>query len=498
MAARRGERTVEAAVSKPGDTAAYSWLLLLQGPNLIRSVVLTGAVTIHALSVRVVVTVLPSAVAEIGGLRFFSWTMTIAMISAIWGAVTAAPLVVSRGLRTAYWIALALFVCGSITCAASPDMAVFLAGRMLQGLGGGLLTALAYTTISRVFPASLHPRAIALLSAVWGVAAFSGPLVGGLLAGWGRWRWAFWIDVPLAVLVGVMARRAILPQAGAAASSPARPQPIAFFRLALLAGSVLAVATAGLSEHMAASGLGVVVAAVLLLAMLRLDGSAARRAGLPRLLPSCAFDPRAPLGAVSLVMSLVGGCTMAVIYVPYVVTHVGMHAPITGGYLSAVIPLSWAVAALASASAAPAWAPRLIVGGPVLVASGLIFTGCSLATGSVVLIAAALVPVGVGIGAAWAYLGALMVELAEPKERDAAAAFISTNNLLSQAFGAAFAGVIANIAGFGNPALGAAGIVSAVRWLFLLIALFPLAALPFAIRAARISARLRNATAATA
>ena len=132
----------------------------------------------------------------------------------------------------------------------------------------------------------------------------------------------------------------------------------------------------------------------------------------------------------------------------------------------------------------------------MLVASGLIFTGCSLATGSVVLIAAALVPVGVGIGAAWAYLGALMVELAEPKERDAAAAFISTNNLLSQAFGAAFAGVIANIAGFGNPALGATGIVSAVRWLFLLIALFPLAALPFAIRAARISARLRNATAA--
>ena len=80
-------------------------------------------------------------------------------------------------------------------------MVVFLAGRLFQGLGGGLLTALAYTTISRVFPTHLHARAIAMLSTVWSVAALSGPPVGGILAGWGVWRWAFWVDVPLAATV---------------------------------------------------------------------------------------------------------------------------------------------------------------------------------------------------------------------------------------------------------------------------------------------------------
>jgi MFS family permease len=483
------DKTAERARCGADDAAPGSWAALLTGPNLARSVVLTGAVAIHALSVRVVVTVLPSAVVEIGGLRFFAWTMTLAMVSAIWGAASAAPLAVARGLARAYQVALALFVVGSITCALAPSMAVFLAGRLLQGFGGGLLTALAYTTISRVFPANLHPRAIAMLSGVWGVAALTGPLVGGILAGWGLWRWAFWIDVPLAGAVGTLAQRTIMTQAGKPARRAQGPSSIAFGRLAILGGSVLAVAIGGLSGHASTSGLGIVAAAILLAVMMRLDGNAARRPGRRRLLPTGAFDPRTPLGSVSLVMALIGGGTMAVVYVPYVVTRIDMHAPITGGYLSAVIPAAWAAAALAGASAGGVWAARFIVAAPLLVAIGLALTGWASTTGSLALIAVALAPVGAGIGVAWGYLGSLLVEFAEASERDVAAAFISTANLLSQAFGAAFAGMIANLAGFADPALGAAGIVHAVFWLFLAISLFPAAALPLAVRAARPSPR---------
>jgi predicted MFS family arabinose efflux permease len=240
------------------------------------------------------------------------------------------------------------------------------------------------------------------------------------------------------------------------------------------------------------SGLGIVVAAVLLGAMMRIDGNAARRPGRRRLLPTGAFDPRTPLGSVSLVMALIGGCTMAVVYVPYLVTRIGLHAPITGGYLSAVIPAAWAAAALAGASAADAWATRFIVTGPLLVTIGLALTGWASTTGSLALIAVSLAAVGAGIGVAWGYLGSLLVEFAEATERDAAAAFISTANLLSQAFGAASAGMIANIAGFADPALGAAGVAHAVFWLFLTISLFPAAALPLAIRTVRLSTRIAD------
>lgn len=484
------DETVDNSRDETDDAPSGSWRALFIGPNLARSFVLAGGAAIHALSLRVVVTVLPSAVVEIGGLRFFAWTMTIAMVSAIWGAVSAAPLAVSRGLRGAYHIALSLFVIGSLTCAAAPNMGVFLTGRLLQGLGGGLLTALAYTTISRVFPANLHPRAIAMLSGIWGIASLSGPLVGGLLAGWGLWRWAFWIDVPLAAAVGVVAQRTILARIGEKVSLAPGPSSAAFGRLVLLGGSVMAVAIGGVSGHALTSGLGILVGVILLGVMMRVDQGAARRVRQRRLLPAGAFDPRTPLGSVSLVMGLIGGCTMAVVYVPYVVIEVGMHPPITGGYISAVIPLSWAAAALAGASVGGAWARRFIVSGPVLVTLGLILTGWALTTGSLALIAVALAPVGAGIGAAWAYLGTLLVEFAEAKERDVAAAFISTTNLLSQAFGAAFAGMIANIAGFGDPALGPAGVVRAVFWLFLTISLFPAAALPIAVR---VPARIRAA-----
>jgi hypothetical protein len=315
----------------------------------------------------------------------------------------------------------------------------------------------------------------------------SGPLVGGILADWGVWRWAFWIDVPLAAALGAVAQWTLLTGIGEKPGRFSAPSSIAFGRLAFLGGSVLAVALGGLSGGVTLGGLGIVAAAILLALTLSVDGGAAR-AGRRRLLPTGAFDPRAPLGAVSLVMALLGGCTLAVVYVPYVVTRIGMHAAVTGGYLSAVIPVTWAAAALASASASTA-AYRFIVSGPVLVTLGLIVTGWALTTGSLVPIAVGLASVGVGIGAAWAHLGSLLVEFAEASERDLAAAFISTANLLSQAFGAAFAGAIANIAGFGNPALGSAGVVHAVSWLFLTIALFPAAALPAAIRVVRLATR---------
>ena len=101
------------------------------------------------------------------------------------------------------------------------------------------------------------------------------------------------------------------------------------------------------------------------------------------------------------------------------------------------------------------------------------------------LVAATLFPVGAGVGVAWAHLCSLMMASAKTAERDIASAFISTLQLIAQAFTSAFAGMIANLAGFADPKLGAAGVMRSVMWLFLVFSLLPAAALPVAIRAVR-------------
>ena len=84
-----------------------------------------------------------------------------------------------------------LYMLGCLVSALSPDMLFMLAGRLAQGLGGGGLVAISFVGVVRLFPRELVPRAVAALSLVWGVSAFSGPLVGGLFAELQFWRGAF-------------------------------------------------------------------------------------------------------------------------------------------------------------------------------------------------------------------------------------------------------------------------------------------------------------------
>jgi MFS family permease len=259
------------------DNRAVGWLSLFRNGTALISIMIPGGVAIHALSIRVVATTLPFVVTEIGGLRFFAWTTTVAVVSGIWGAAFVASLVRLRGLRDAYRISLVLFSTGSIACAVAPNMAIFLAGRLFQGLGGGLLTALAYTAIRRVFPEILRTRAIVFLSSIWGAAAFAGPLIGGVFAGWGFWRGAFWIDVPFAISVGVLAEIALAKSAEAESGGVAVQPTIVCARLALLTGSALAVAVGGVSGDALSSGIGLVLGALLLIGLLRVEQHPARQ-----------------------------------------------------------------------------------------------------------------------------------------------------------------------------------------------------------------------------
>ncbi len=455
--------------SPPGLPEGHSptgWQALFVGRNGALSLALSGGLVVHAVSVFVVATILPAIVADIGGLAYYAWTSMLFVIGSIIGSVVAPWMLTRRGSRLAYRVALALFVAGSFVCAVAPAMWVLLVGRLLQGFGGGMLPALAYTMIRRLFPETLWPRAISMLSGVWGIAALAGPFVGGIFAGLDAWRLAFLVNVPLGLAFAVVAQR-VLPGGD---RIDARPDlPVA--RLALFAAAVAALASAGVAGSGWLSAGAVAAAAVLLACFLRLDHRSAAR-----LLPVGAFDPRTGLGAVSLTMTLLASGTCATAFIPYLLQVGSGFDAMAGGYMAAVQSLSWTAAALMTASAVGAAAWRVMAVGPAVMLAGTATMAWALSTGSILPVAVALILIGGGIGMSWSHLGTRMIAAAPVSERDVASSFIATTQQTAIAFGSAFAGIVANAAGLAT-ATTPAQVIHAGSWLFLAFCIAPCIAL---------------------
>ena len=458
------------AAVQPGTAA---WSDLLQCTNGVLALALTGGVALYAVNVHVVSTVLPSVVRDIGGLDFYAWNTTLFEVASIVGAALSVRVLSALGPRGAYLAALAIFALGSAVCAAAPSVPWMLAGRSVQGLGGGTLGALSYALIRVVFAPPLWPRAVALVSGMWGVATLCGPALGGLFAEAGHWRWAFWTLLPLCVLQALLVATRLKPHAKAPpADSAARvPGP----QIALLASSVMAVAAGSLSTSLVWQAAGAAAGLIL--------GAAAiawERRTTVRLLPKGATALGTALGAVyaSVALLLVG--TTTEIFVPYFLQTLHGHTPLAAGYLAAAMAGGWSLGSLLSSGHEGRGAARLLHAGPALCSLSLLVLSILMPLGAAglpvslrtLLCGLALAGVGAGVGICWPHLLTRVLTLAPPGEGGAASAAITTVQLYGMATGAAVAGLVANAAGLLSPG-GVAGAQSASAWLFASFALAP-------------------------
>lgn len=183
-------------MSKPDTETVSGWSELFRGRNAIYALALGGSVALHALNIYIAITIMPSVVADIGGLDYYAWSTTVFVVASILGSALSSRLLQRAGARGAYAVAALVFGAGTIICALAPSMPLLLAGRFVQGFGGGFLYALAYGVIRLVFPEHLWARAIGLISAMWGIATLAGPAIGGVFAEIGAWRAAFWSLIP--------------------------------------------------------------------------------------------------------------------------------------------------------------------------------------------------------------------------------------------------------------------------------------------------------------
>ncbi|HEY0475815.1 MAG TPA: MFS transporter, partial [Kribbella sp.] len=113
------------------------------------------------------------------------------------------------GRRRLFVVGVIWFAAASAVCAAAPNLQVMIAGRVLQGVGGALLTPGSLAILQTSFQHSDRGKAVGAWSGLTSVAAAIGPFVGGYLVDSGSWRLIFLINLPLAVATVLIALRHI-------------------------------------------------------------------------------------------------------------------------------------------------------------------------------------------------------------------------------------------------------------------------------------------------
>lgn len=445
------------------------WAALLTGVNAVRTLALVGGVALHAINLYIGTTILPSVVRDIGGLEFYAWNTALFVVASIISAAMATQVLGKLGPRFAYVLGAAIFAVGSLACALAPSMPVMLAGRIVQGFGGGLLLALPYAMIRLLYDEALWSRAIGLLSGMWGVATLVGPAIGGVFAQMDAWRMAFGALIPAAVLFTLLAA-GVIPRRNTP-SSPVSPVP--WLQLFLLAGAVLAVSAGSVSSQLAWNTGGVAMAIALSALLVMVDKRAIKR-----LLPKDAFRP-GTLGALYLAMALLAMMvTSTEIFSPLFFQVLHAQTPLASGYLAAIMSAGWTLGSLISSSATGSRARLAIRIAPVLALAGLVGMAVLMPSPSdgswqvLAPICIAMVAVGFAVGIAWPHLSTRVLQVAPQGEEDLAASSIMTVELFATAMGAALAGMLANLGGLSSPG-GVPGTAGAAQWLFAAFTLAP-------------------------
>jgi hypothetical protein len=149
-------------------TIEAGWRALLVWHLALTLCVLLGGVLLHSMNVLITATLLPSIVSELGGANLMSWPTTAFVASSIIAA-SGTSLVSGRfGNRRAFSGGAVIYAAGAVLCACAPSIGFVIAGRFVQGLGGGLLSALAYVLVRNAFPEALWPRVFGLLGRLVG------------------------------------------------------------------------------------------------------------------------------------------------------------------------------------------------------------------------------------------------------------------------------------------------------------------------------------------
>lgn len=410
-------------------SSAVSWRALLRGGNARIAAVLSGGVALYAVTTYITGAVLPAMTEQLHGERLYAWVNTAFLAASIVGSAGASALTSRLGLRLSYILGFLVFAAGSVLIAVAPAMEVIVAGRAIEGVGGGLLSALAYVAVSAALPRALWGKATGLVTAMWGVGGIAGPAVGGIFGTGGAWRLPFAVLAVCAVAFALLATASLKATASRertdGAPGGALAIPSLLIVLLAVSGFSVAVLYEGVARLCWFAG-----SALLLVLFIVVDARSTSG-----LLPRSTYARGSDLRWTYLLVAVLAGSVMVEAFVPLFGQRLGGLSPFAAGYLGAIPSVGWTTAQFFSASVSGDRTRRALrtLGPLVSLAGFLLLAATGFMSGPWVLWwLPSLAAIGAGVGLAFPHLAvAAMSTGPDDGESAQASAGISVVQLLS-------------------------------------------------------------------
>ncbi len=166
-----------------------------------------GGIFLSALDVTAVGPAMPRIVGSLGGGELYAFAFSVYAVLSTTTTPVFGRLADRIGRKPVMLSGIGIFLIGSVLCAMSPTMPVFIAARGVQGLGAGALLPVAFTIVGDLYNIEERARIQGYLSGVWGVASVVGPLIGGTLVQTIGWQFIFYLNVPVGLVAAALIHR---------------------------------------------------------------------------------------------------------------------------------------------------------------------------------------------------------------------------------------------------------------------------------------------------
>ena len=169
------------------------------------------AMFLSALDQTIVGTALPTIVTQLHGNDYYTWVVTIYLLTATISGPIYGKLSDLFGRRPMVMIGVSLFLIGSALSGLSQEMWQLVSARGLQGLGAGAIFPIALAVIGDLFTPAERGKYQGLFGAVFGISALIGPWLGGVITEHISWHWVFFVNLPIGAVALVIIWRLLPP-----------------------------------------------------------------------------------------------------------------------------------------------------------------------------------------------------------------------------------------------------------------------------------------------